>query len=168
MKSIRHVALSALLTIGIFGTVAYTACNKDACASVTCMNGGTCSGGTCTCPVGYEGTTCDTKSNAKFVGTYTASESCGGTASKPYQVIITADPSDPTKILIANLGNYNCTVGGTITFTGNVNGTQLTINDNQCGTQMNATGTYSNGAISINYTAIYGAVTDNCTANLTK
>ena len=62
MKSIKLVALSALLTISAFCTVLYTSCSKskDACSGITCQNGVSCSGGTCTCPAGVTGTVCDT------------------------------------------------------------------------------------------------------------
>ena len=168
MKSIRNIALSALLTIGAFGAVTYTSCNKDECKDVVCQNGGTCNNGVCSCLVGYEGANCETKSNAKFAGTWAAAETCSGATGNPYQVTITADPATPTKVLINNLGNYNCTVGGTITFDGSVNGANITINDNKCGTQMNATGSYNNGIITINYTATYTGGNDNCTVTLTK
>ncbi len=170
MKSIRNIALTALLTIGAFSAITYTSCNPDKCKDVVCQNGGTCSEGVCSCPVGYEGTLCETKSNAKFVGVWAVSETCGSAAQTPYQVTITADASDATKILVNNLGNYGCTVGGTITWNSTVNGTSLTIADNKCGTQMNATGTYANGKITITYTATYGTptTTDNCTATLSK
>lgn len=168
MKSIRNIAFSALLTIGALGAVTYTACNKDKCKDVVCQNGGVCNDGNCSCATGYEGTNCETKSNAKFVGVWAVSETCGGANQTPYQVTITADATDPTKILVANLGNYNCTVGGTITWNSSVNGATLTIADNKCGTQMNATGTYANGKITITYTATYTGGTDNCTATLSK
>ena len=168
MKNFRHIALSALLTLGSFAAITYTACNKDACKDVTCNNGGTCSGGNCTCPSGYSGNNCETLWSTPFVGTWTATE---GSGTSPYQVIITANPTDPTKLLISNLGNYGCTTGGNITFDGTLSTSLVfSINENECSTQMNATGTYNanNGTISIPYTAIYGGVTDNYTAVLSK
>lgn len=74
MKSIRIIAMSALVTIGTFSTVFYTACNKDECKDVTCQNGGVCDGGTCVCPTGYEGSKCETAARAKFMKTWTASD----------------------------------------------------------------------------------------------
>lgn len=167
MKSIRNIAFSALLAVGAFATITYTSCNTDACDDIDCMNGGLCLDGSCSCPTGYEGETCETKSNAKFIGTYTVTETCGGTNSNPYQVTITAG-ANATDVLISNLGDYNCTVGGTITFSGLVNQAQITINDDKCNTQMNATGSYANGVITMSYTASYVGGTDNCTATLTK
>ncbi len=168
MKSIRNIAFSALLTIGALSAVTYTACNKDECKDVVCLNSGVCNGGTCSCPTGYEGSDCGRKSNAKFVGTWSVTETCGSVNQTPYQVTITADGTDATKILVSNLGNYGCTVGGTITWNSTVSGATLTIADNKCGTQMNATGTYANGKINITYTAVYTGGTDNCTSVLSK
>jgi hypothetical protein len=74
MKSIRIIALSALVTIGTFSTVFYTACNKDECKDVTCQNGGVCDGGNCICPTGYEGSKCETAARAKFMKTWSAAD----------------------------------------------------------------------------------------------
>ncbi len=165
MKSIRNIAFSALLTFGAFGAITYTSCNKDECKDVVCQNGGTCNEGNCDCPTGYEGTSCETKSVTKFVGTWAVSEDCSST---PYQVTITADPSNVSGVIVSNLGNYGCNVGGTIAWDGSVNQTTITIKDNKCNTQMDATGTINNGVITIDYTATYGVSVDNCTATLVK
>lgn len=172
MKSFKNIALSAVLAMGAFSAVTYTACTKDECKDVVCNNGGTCVSGNCNCPTGYEGEKCDTRSNTKFAGTYNAEETCGGTNSPAYQVTITASASNPTQVLINNLGNYGCSIGGTITFNGSVNAAQLTVNDTKCGYAMSATGNYSNGVLTIQYSAVYtvngSTTTDNCTATLTK
>lgn len=175
MKSIRRIALTAAVVLSAFGAVTYTSCNKDECKDVVCANGGTCNteDGSCSCATGYEGTTCQTKVNAKFAGVWAVSETCSGTAGTPYQVTITADATDPTKVLVSNLGNYGCTVGGVVAFDGTVNGVTLTIADNTCNYQMNATGTFNaDGSISFTYTATYEIAgvgqTDNCNATLTK
>lgn len=107
MKSVKHIALSALLTVGAFGTVLYTACNKDECKDVVCQNGGTCSEGKCTCATGYEGTNCETKSRDKFVGTYTGAESCT-TGTDNYSITLAAN-SDALKLTMTNLYNDNIT-----------------------------------------------------------
>jgi hypothetical protein len=172
LKSIRNIALATILTVGAFSTVLYTSCNKDACKDVVCQNGGTCVNGTCSCATGYEGTNCETLSATKFVGLWTVAETCNGTASPSYQVTVTTDPAAPNKVLVKNLGNYGCTVGGEITWNGVVNAAQLTINDNKCSYQMNATGNYANGKVTFTYTATYSVAgvskTDNCSATLSK
>ena len=175
MKLIRRIALTAVVVFSAFGAMTYTSCNKDECKDVVCSNGGTCNtaDGSCSCATGYEGTTCGTKVNAKFVGVWAAKENCNGGADVNYQITITADATDPTKVLVSNLGNYGCNVGGTVSFDGTVNSATLTINDNTCNYQMNATGTSNaDGTISFTYTATYEVLgvgqTDNCTATLTK
>ncbi len=172
MKSFKNLSLAALLSASAFGLTLFSSCNDDPCKDTVCQNGGTCNEttGNCNCPSGYEGNSCETQANAKFVGTYGAVETCGGTGSPAYVVTITADPTSPSQVLINNLGNYGCTVGGTITFTGVANGMSLTVNDNKCSTQMNANGTMSSDGktISMPYTATYPGGSDNCTATLTK
>lgn len=167
MKPIKNILFSAMLTLGAFGAITYTACNKDECKDVVCQNGGTCDGGNCNCPAGYEGDRCQSKSNAKYVGTYTAVDAIG-----TYQVTITADPTDPSKVLVKNLGDYDCTVGGDITWNGITSATTLSINDTQCGTVMNGTFNYASASgittLSGSYTATYGGTTDNISVVLTK
>lgn len=169
MKSIKNIALSAMLTIGAFSAVTYTACTKDECEDVVCNNGGTCVSGNCSCPSGYEGNQCETRSNTKFAGNYDAEETC---SPDNYQVTIAASASDPTKVTISNLGSYGCSVGGDIVYNGSVDQATITVADNKCGYQINATGTYNNGVITMTYTAIYndgsGTQTDNCSVTLTK
>lgn len=171
MKSIRNIAFSALLTFGAFGAITYTSCNKDECKDVVCQNGGTCNEGNCECSSGYEGTNCETKSVTKFIGTWAVSENCDG-SNNTYQVTITADPSDVTRVIVSNLGDYGCSVGGTITWNGSVNASTITIKDNKCSYQMDATGTFNNGQINFDYSVSYellgATVTDNCTATLAK
>lgn len=58
MKKI--VLATSIVVSGIFSAVLYTGC-VDKCASVTCHNGGTCSDGKCSCPSGYTGSTCETR-----------------------------------------------------------------------------------------------------------
>ena len=131
MKSLRLVALSAFLTIGASSAVFYSSCSKDACKDVTCQNGGTCSGGNCTCPTGYEGTTCQTLANAKFVKIWSATDTkVGGSTLPTYSSNITVG-SAANMIKISNfsalfIADVNATVAGnTITIA-----TQTPDNDN--------------------------------------
>ncbi len=70
MKSIRNIALSALLTVGTFSTVFYTSCTKDECKDVVCKNDGTCVSGTCNCTVGYTGSDCGSEIRTTYYNTY--------------------------------------------------------------------------------------------------
>ncbi len=122
MNRIKTIAFSALLSIGAFGAITYTACNKDECKDVVCSNGGTCVSGTCSCPAGYEGATCQTLSTAKFIKTWTAPNDmnvASGVKLNAYTCIITQGSSLNT--LIIGTGFYdnffqhsiNATVTGT-------------------------------------------------------
>jgi hypothetical protein len=81
MKSIKHIALGAFLTISAFCAVLYTSCTKDKCKDVTCQNGGTCSDGNCVCPTGVTGTNCETLYRTSYANTYkgTGTDNSGGT-----------------------------------------------------------------------------------------
>ena len=59
MDKIKNFLLAVLFTIGLFGTVIYTSCNKSTCTGVVCQNGGLCIGSACTCPTGYSGSFCE-------------------------------------------------------------------------------------------------------------
>lgn len=172
MKSIRNFAFSAMLALGAFGITTFSSCgsdSKDKCADIVCQNGGTCNDGKCQCAVGYEGTLCETEVATKFVGTYSVTETCGSSSSPAYVVTITKVSKNT--LLVSNLGNYACTIGGDIVFNGTTSAsTTFSINDTKCGTEMIATGSISadGKTITVPYTAKYGTSTDNCTATLTR
>lgn len=70
MKSIRLIALGALVTLGILSMVLYGSCSKDSCGAVTCLNKGTCSGGMCQCAKGIEGANCEIIYRNRYKNTY--------------------------------------------------------------------------------------------------
>jgi hypothetical protein len=111
MKSIKLLALSSLLTVGIFSVVLYTSCSKDACKGVTCQNGGTCSGGNCVCPTGTTGNNCETIYRLSFDHTYvgTGSDNTGGTYTNFRMVFST--PSSSTDFVTMNLTIQDATGG---------------------------------------------------------
>jgi hypothetical protein len=155
MKSIKHIALSAFLTLSAFCAVVYTSCNKDACKGVVCQNGGTCSGGTCTCVTGYEGTNCETKSRDKFVKSWSASDLItGGTSPLAYSASIAAGvSSDITAVIIGNAFSDNFFTVGPINAT--ISGSTITIpSQNPDGNKysLTGTGTLSAGKITWSYT----------------
>jgi hypothetical protein len=119
MKSIRYVVLSSLLTLGVFGAVLYSSCNKDQCSGVTCANGGTCSGGNCTCPTGWSGTNCLT---ARFIGTWAGTDTYTGfsSGSVNYNLTISLSSTSSNTVLISNMGAYGSSniINGTLSTDG--------------------------------------------------
>ncbi|MES2701317.1 MAG: calcium-binding EGF-like domain-containing protein [Bacteroidota bacterium] len=101
MKSIKHVALAAFMTLSAFCAVLYSSCSKDACKDVVCQNGGTCADGNCTCATGYEGTRCETVARLKYVNTYVGNGTDNATPSNSYtgfRAVVTATGTDVTKL----------------------------------------------------------------------
>ena len=70
MKSLKHIAVSALLAISVLCVVWYSSCSKDACKGVTCMNYGMCSGGSCICDSGTGGNNCEVIYRNLYSNTY--------------------------------------------------------------------------------------------------
>jgi hypothetical protein len=70
MRSIKYIALSVFLALGVFFAVLYTSCSKDSCKTVTCLNGGSCGGGACMCPPGTGSTNCQTVYKTLYTNTY--------------------------------------------------------------------------------------------------
>lgn len=62
MRSMKYMALGAMLLVGAFFAVMYSSsCTKDACKGVTCLHKGVCSGGSCVCndSIGVGGVNCE-------------------------------------------------------------------------------------------------------------
>jgi hypothetical protein len=161
MKSIKYIALSAILTFSAICAVVYTSCKKDACKDVTCLHGGVCSDGNCiNCNVGYEGTNCATLSKDKFVGTYTGSEIC--TVGTDNYSVTLSSASDDLVLTYTNLYNESitatCTITSTSTFsfsgTQVVGGTPVTFT---------GTGTLSSSNLTVTYTITNSSTTNTCT-----
>jgi hypothetical protein len=149
MKSLRNIALSAIMTIGAFSAITYTSCNKDECKDVVCQNGGTCVNGTCSCPTGYEGANCETKSRDKFLGNWSGSDKCG---SGTYNVSLTIGTStNNINALVNNPGGF----GGTIQITGAVTASnKLSFTNASVGSGRTLTGTmtFNNNSMTFEYT----------------
>lgn len=155
MKSFKHIALGAFLTLSTFGAVLYTSCSKDKCKDVVCQNGGTCKDGDCVCTTGYEGTNCETLSRTKFVKSWSASDLItGGSTPLSYTANISAGVgADITQVIIGNSFSDNFYVVGPITAT--VSGSTITIpNQNPDGNKysLSGSGTLANGKITWSYT----------------
>ncbi len=176
MKSIKHIALSALLTVGAFGTVLYTSCTKDECKDVVCQNGGTCSGGNCTCPTGVGGDKCETIYRTTYTNTYIGNVTDNGTPANTYtnwrmsfattgtdltkmEIVLKDNTSAPVVTLPIVLSNFTSTGsvftitstvanGATYTGTGNVSSTiaSMTLNEKDNTTGLITVYTFTNMA----------------------
>ncbi|HRO43267.1 MAG TPA: calcium-binding EGF-like domain-containing protein [Flavipsychrobacter sp.] len=146
----KRIALSAMLTIGAFGAVTYTACNKDECKDVVCLNGGTCSGGNCSCQAGYEGNRCETLSITKFVKVWSAADQIGST-NLVYTTTIAPGPT-ATSATISNSFSDDFFAN---TIAATVNGNTITIADQKPDAngdyRVQGSGTYQSGKINWSY-----------------
>ncbi len=117
MKNLKSILLAGFLTLGTFASTIMTSCNPDACKDVVCNNGGTCTDGTCSCPSGYEGANCDTKSNAKFINAagWQVTEDGTSSSAATYVVNITANSTIANGIYISNVwDSFTATVNATV------------------------------------------------------
>ncbi|MBS1643781.1 MAG: calcium-binding EGF-like domain-containing protein [Bacteroidetes bacterium] len=156
MNKIKNIAFSALLAIGTFGVVTFTACTKDECKDVVCQNGGTCVSGACVCATGYEGTNCEIKSRDKFIGTYTGNETC--TVGTDTYTVTIASNSDEIKITLTNIYNQGFAATGTITGTNT-----FTFSGTSGTTNYNGTGTLATNQLTLKYHIGDGSTSNDCT-----
>ncbi len=171
MNRIKNIAFSALLTLGAFGAITYTACNKDECKGVQCNNGGTCVSGTCQCTTGYEGPNCSTLMTAKFIKTWTAPSDqnvASGVKLNPYTCIIVQGTT--LNSVVIGTGFYDNFFQHTIN--GTVNGTTLTVPtqspDGTANYSVSGSATYNtNGSLTWTYTITPPAGSSNPTKNYT-
>lgn len=132
-ESRRALFLTAFVTLMLFTSIGYVSCKKesssntpDACSSVTCQNGGVCFKGTCTCPGGYEGTNCETRSLTRYLGQWAVDEVISGSTkpaikgtSKTYNIRIVDKAGKAVSFYIQDLGgntdwdNIECQIGRT-------------------------------------------------------
>lgn len=59
MLHTRTLLLSLFFALGSLSMMLYTACTKDRCRDINCLNGGTCNDGLCECPPGWAGPNCE-------------------------------------------------------------------------------------------------------------
>jgi hypothetical protein len=184
MRTLRYLLISCLFTLGIFTATTYTACNRDKCnnttcnngscfdgictctpgfegancetdlcKNVTCENGGMCVNGECKCPAGYEGEHCEGIN--KFIGEYTATDSCnGGAIMKIYVTALSMKGNGEMVLRITNFSNFQSVVYASISSSGNtfsISGT------NYEGYHIEGSGEYDNGTgnVKIGYTVSY-------------
>jgi hypothetical protein len=129
MKPIRNILITAFLAIIVITAVSYSACNKNQCASLVCQNQGVCNSGSCVCPVGFEGSYCQTLSRDKFIFTYNGGDTCSNEGYRQYSILLLATSDSQTLNMKHFLNNWDdsavCTIQATdsFTFTGSNNAT---------------------------------------------
>jgi len=166
MKSIKNMALSAMLTFGAFAAVTYTACTKDDCKDVVCNNGGTCNGGSCVCPTGYEGANCDTKS---FLGSWKGTDVCSSGTYNNITITINTATAAANDVIITNPGGFGSSV--TVTGTMTTDGKTITISSQSVGGGRTLSGTMtltSPTTFTFGYTASDNSTNDVCNGQYTK
>jgi hypothetical protein len=169
MKSVRNILFSALLTIGAFAAVTYTACNKDKCKDVVCQNGGTCNDGNCICTFAYTGSKCETAIRDSYQNTYkgSGSDNQGGTYTN-WKAKFTNLGTDATAMTMA-LSDETATT--TLEFTIKLtSASAFTVNDVSIGgLAYTGSGTISTSAVSLTLNEKDGSTTTIYTfANMTK
>ena len=146
--------LSVAATLGIFSAAVVSSC-KNKCGSTTCQNGGTCTDNKCVCPTGYSGNSCGSGWSDITIGTY----NCVRSGCKPavegdstWQSSITKNSvNGGYSINISRFDNSNFTV--TATVDSNINGVSNVLISPATGTTgINATGTFSNNVMTLNFT----------------
>jgi len=157
MKKMKMYLMTAILGVASLSMV-FTSCNTDECKDVVCQNGGLCqdSDGSCECPVGFEGTNCETYSKVKFLGDYkgdgidTDNDTYTGWTIR----IIDADATSTTAVNVALLDDNNAQQES---FTGSMSATGvLTLDDKTAATYTTdlGSGTVTEG-VSMNLTVRY-------------
>ncbi len=112
--------LFSSITFLAFITIVFTSCNNNGdvvygpttfykpCEKVFCINGGTCQDGLCQCPVGFEGSTCETRTSTRFVGDYKSYDQCYTGQPDYYTATITDNATEASQVTLSNLGSF-CT-----------------------------------------------------------
>jgi len=167
LKTKKMKKVKILISTLALGTVLFFAsCTKDECKDVTCDNGGVCTAGVCDCATGFEGTNCETKSNAKFVASYNGSDVCTS-GNYTFTANIAASSTIANGVIITNFAGF----GSSFTVLATVDGSTLTIpSQSVSGIALSGSGTLNSAgnAIQLTYTANDGTLSDNCTGTWTK
>ncbi len=119
MRSLKKsLLLLTFLTVSLFGTVIFFACEKDPCTNQTCLHGGSCGNGVCTCPAGWDGPVCEYRTVTRFIGTYAGSEYCNNGAPIIDSVFVLPDTSkSPLSVKVVLETNKTDTLYGTVNYT---------------------------------------------------
>lgn len=99
----------------------------------------------------------------KFIGTYAVSEVCTANGTITYNIDITAGASSDDAVVISNFGDFDIDANAT------VSGNDLTLtNPFPAGETLTATGTIAGSVLTINYNAELTGFVDDCVMTCTK
>lgn len=104
----KRFLLASFSVFAAITTLSISSCKVDKCSAIVCANGGNCeTDGSCTCPSGYEGERCETRTRDRFKGVWTVTED--GTVSNVarYAVSVEDNASSMTTVQIRNFNNQN-------------------------------------------------------------
>lgn len=97
MKNWKSILITFCCFFTVTGMVLFSACVKDPCLDLNCVNGGSCSDGFCQCPTGFEGAECEITAASRFVGTWVGNDRCNNFPINPNTVTVTL-VNDPNEI----------------------------------------------------------------------
>ncbi len=153
MKSVKQVAIAALVTMGAFGAVTLVSCNKEDDPIV--------------CPVGYTGVDCKTKA---FIGSWKGTDVCGSGTYNNITISMNASSTDTNSVIVTNPGGF----GATVTVSGKLStdARTITITNGDLGGSHTMNGTMSlssNTGFSFAYTVTPATgAADVCNGTYTK
>lgn len=147
-NTLRKIALVAMLAATAGTSMTMTSCKKEDKV----------------CDAGYEGTDCKTLSSAKFVGTYSVTEDCGGS----YNLTIST-ASNQTSVIFSNLGNFAVATPAVVTAAANGNNLSFTDFTDAQGRKFTGTGTLVGNTLTVTYSVKYSDNTsESCTSTMVK
>ncbi|HLP18904.1 MAG TPA: hypothetical protein VK174_01310 [Chitinophagales bacterium] len=104
-----------------------------------------------TCDLGYEGDHCVDPVRAKFIGTFSGSETCG-TTTDTFSVAISEVSNDVTKIRINNIANTSLNATGTVLENGSITLAPQAFGN---GGNINGSVTFTGGKVNLAYHISY-------------
>jgi len=160
----KKLFLLPALLLGAFLMFTPACGDSDACKDVDCGTNGACFDGDCVCDDGFEigtGGLCDTEWSAKFIGSYTGTDGCGGALTTPVGITRVSE----SKIRITNFGGFLSYVDA------DVEGSDISITNytDPANRKFTGSGEINGNTIIITYTVTYDDnTTETCTMTIAK
>ena len=115
MKFWKQYLFTATILFAIIGLCVFYSCEKDPCTDQSCQHGGSCGNGVCTCPVGYDGPSCEYKTVNRFLGAFAGTTVCNDGAGIIDTAFVVADTAvSPLTVKFVMHTNRHDTLIGTV------------------------------------------------------